>query len=84
MKQSFQQHLEEWVIKLRSHKQTLNTISDEDFLRQSNIETVKWVMGVIEGQRVVGDALLNAQDIGYNSAIDDLISELNKSIEDHA
>lgn len=62
-----------------------------DFLRQNTIDTVKWVMGVIEVKRrklVTQPAKYKGSDAnvwreGKNTTIDDILSELNKSIEDH-
>ncbi len=61
-------------------------------LRQSNIETVKWLMEMIEGKRrklVTQPAKYKGSDAnvwreGKNTTIDDILSELTKSIEDHA
>lgn len=93
---TFKQFLEEQESKLK-----LNRIIDldsgfympveevTDFLRQSNIETVKWVMEeVLDTFKVCGwsdeeDGWRDKMK-GYNECVDDLISELNKSIEDHA
>jgi hypothetical protein len=69
-----------------------------DFLRQSNIEIVKWVMEMIEGKRkqhnefecsgtgghyesFCTDNNCSKAPKEYNSAIDDIKSALNKSIE---
>lgn len=65
----------------------------KDFLRQSNIETVKWVIKFIykttpedsiETQRLDKNLLDDKYFIaGHDAAINDLVCELNKSIEDH-
>ena len=62
-----------------------------DFLRQNTIDTVKWVMEMIEVKRrklVTQPAKYKGYDAnvwreGKNTTIDDILSELNKSIEDH-
>lgn len=91
---SFQQHLEEQVEKFNAVVTPLiyerpNTAEDafdnaekaKDLLRQSNKETVKWVIGVMRRFWHENHGMdEKGREFIYRKQFDDLISEFNKVI----